>query len=214
MKKKMRLNIVFVALVFLGGYLVVANIHHIALLSQKEQIDFTLDPTMELIRTNLNQIDSNINIINDTINTGGISVEDFLMMKENLNHGYENIKNMKMITYKGKKSFLKKDLYRLLQEIKYPHYDDKLNDVYHIMKQYDSSLDKMDSIFFAHLEESKMSLNILEQSLLNMNRYQALKQTAPQIPVLLNYLNSYTANYVYITSWLVEHTERYENDEK
>ena len=111
--KKILLNIIFGIVLCVFGYLLIANILHIMYLSKYDYFDFDSKPMAD-IKANIKELESNIEKISELNNTV-FTEEDLKTIEDNFNNSLTNIKENKLLDYKGKQKIYLKDLFSLDQ---------------------------------------------------------------------------------------------------
>ncbi|MDD2435902.1 MAG: hypothetical protein PHO63_06615, partial [Bacilli bacterium] len=104
--KKVVSNIIYTIVISICGYLVVANILHIVYLNQHEIYNFNSD-NMTNIKNDIKALETNIKKINN-LDNHIINEEDLKIIKQRFSSAITNIKDNKLLSYKGKqKMYLK-----------------------------------------------------------------------------------------------------------
>jgi hypothetical protein len=126
------------------GYLSIANILHIIYLNKYETFDFS-NKYMTNIKTNINELESNIDKISKLDNSV-LTTEELKSIKENFNLELENIKASKLLNYEGKQKIYLKNLFYIDSDNKLSasgninmletlsKYDNSINDYLEIYK--------------------------------------------------------------------------------
>ena len=109
--KKILSNIIFGIVICMFGYLSIANILHVLYLNRYDAFDFS-SKTMTDIKTNISELESNIEKISKLDNTL-FTKEEVKSITDTFDSALKNIKSSKLLSYDGKQKIYLKDLFSL-----------------------------------------------------------------------------------------------------
>ncbi|MDD2202931.1 MAG: hypothetical protein PHT75_00350 [Bacilli bacterium] len=109
--RKIVSDIIFGIVICIFGYLVIANMSHIIYLNQYNTFNFN-NQHMTTIKTNINQLESNINKIGKLDNSV-LTTEELKSITETLELELKNIKASKLLNYEGEQKIYLKDLFNI-----------------------------------------------------------------------------------------------------
>lgn len=109
--KKVLSNIIYVMVLMLCSYLLIANILHFCYLHHHDTYNFDSEVMVD-VRDNFHDLEENMNLIN-ALDTKVYSQEDLSTIKEKMNENFEFIKENELLNYKENKKLYATDLFNL-----------------------------------------------------------------------------------------------------